>query len=212
MVDTIAAHAREGLPMIGFNAGTLGFLLNDGTPEELQDRLTRKEKWRFYQQPLLIGTNTRGDQTQTTTAFNELFVKSSNNQAVWMRVTLDGVVRFAKLEGDGLMVSTPGGSTGWAQNYGSPPLLIGTPLLLLTGAGTKSRNVRWNSAPISIQSTVRIEILDPVKRPAVLIADGDERFSVTDITIRASRAQSVELGFFSETDLAEKISRCSFPG
>ena len=213
MLHAIQQHLHRRIPFLGFNAGTLGFLHNDGTEQELEQRLRRGELL-LYQQPVLSAhaqTTSNNRPIATALAFNEIYLKAAGNQAVWLRVTVDGIERFSRLMGDGFMVSTVAGSSGWARSYGVCPLMIGTNNLLLTGVGTLANDRQWLTALANLHAVINIEVLDPKKRPAHLIADGRTIAKVTNVTIRTSSTQSVELGFFRETDLAEKISRLYYP-
>lgn len=210
MLRTIRENMHSPFPFIGLNAGTLGFLLNDGTTQELRERLERGVV-RAYHQPLLQAeaTDTQGRVTRHY-AFNDFFLRSGSDQCVWMRVTVNGQERFSSIAGDGLMLSTAAGSTGWSRQYGAQPYRIGFPLLVLTGVGMVA-NWRQGWAPLSLNSVVTVECLDERKRPLNLVVDGVNQGPIRQVTLRLSRTRSVELGFFKETDLDKKVSDLHFP-
>lgn len=205
MINTINANLHRRLPFVGLNAGTVGYLLNGGSPSELEERLSRGA-YRLYRQPLLRVeyTDPEGVDHQDFT-FNEAFLRAKGDQAAWMQVTIDDQVRFERLVGDGLMVSTPAGSTGWAYPLGATPVQIGTAQILLTGSATTHNGRRWVSAPLPEHVTVEVEVLGGEKRPMRLVMSGRCVGEITRATIRLSRAHAVELAFFPETDLASKL-------
>lgn len=212
MLDQLREHHHLRLPMIGLNAGTRGFLLNGGSLEHIEQRL-RRRRYIVYRQPLLVAsvldedTNLPLDET----AANEFYLKADGEQSVSMRVSINGVVRFENLSGDGLMLSTAAGSTGWAFSYGGTPIIIGTPQIVITGIGTTSGKHRWGSVPLPMNAVVEITLQQQEKRPAVLVVDGRRRWRFSQIRMQGSRAHAVELGFFPETDLADKHMQLHFP-
>jgi len=216
-IDCVQADPGDPRPSIGLNAGTVGFLLNGGTPEELEERL-RRGVVHLYQQPLLHVTALNRDGRQVEgLALNEAFIRAmSNGQSVQsgaMRVYLNGELVFDRLSGDGLMLATAAGSTGWARSYGGMPLTAGTPEMVLVGAGTTYRGQRWNFARLSAQDEVTIDIEGGHKRPMELLLNARTTMQdVIRVHMRLSRTHAATLGFFPETDLAAKIRGLYFPG
>ncbi len=215
-LDCVQGNLGDPRPSIGLNAGTVGFLLNDGTVDELEARL-RRGIVHLYQQPLLEVSALAQDGSQIKElAFNEAFIRAMSNgesvQSGAMRVYLNGELVFDWLSGDGLMLATAAGSTGWARSYGGMPLTAGTPEMVLVGAGTTYRGQRWNFARLSAQDEVTVDIEQAHKRPMQLLLNGKVRMSnVIRISMRLSRTHAATLGFFPETDLAAKIRGLYFP-
>lgn len=212
MLDAIKAHHSRRLPFLGLNAGTLGHLLNNGGDEAIEHSLVRGT-FRLYQSPLLHA-QIEGDESVTKYhAFNELFLRTQTQRAAKMRVMVNGKVRFECLTGDGLMLATPAGSTGWSYGKGGTPIMMGTPQLVLTGDGTRNdRGARWVSTPLPNQAIAEIDVLEQEWRPVHLVVDGQLETTgpIKNITFRQSRTYAVDLAFFPETDLAEKITRLQF--
>ena len=163
--------------------------------------------FKLYQQPLLQAKYTREDAVEEEGyAFNEVFIQALDQNG-WMRVEIDGELWFDRLMGDGLMVSTAGGSTGWCASYGGPMMVPGTPQMILLGVGATYKGNPWKFAPLPKTSMIKIEILDSRKRPMRIRLNGRVVANVTEVTIKHSRAKSVEIGFFPETDAAKKIMK-----
>lgn len=215
-LDCVQANPGDPRPSIGLNAGTLGFLLNDGTVEELEERLTRGIV-HVYQQPFLrVHAQDEDGRQICDLAFNEAFLRAMSNgesvQSGAMRVYLNGDLVFDHLPGDGLMLATAAGSTGWARSYGGMPLTAGTPEMVLVGVGTTYRGQRWNYARLSAQDEVTVHIEQGHKRPMELLVNGRCAMQhVSVLSMRLSRTHTVSLGFFPETDLARKIRKLYFP-
>ncbi len=212
MLDAIKEHHSRRLPFLGINAGTLGHLLNNGGDEAIEHRLLRGT-FKLYQSPLLNAQIEGNDESVKYHGFNELFLRTQTQRAARMRVTVDKKVRFEHLTGDGLMLATPAGSTGWSYGKGGTPIMMGTPQLVLTGDGTRNdRGTRWVSTSLPNQTIVEIEVWEHDWRPVSLVVDGQLQTTgpIKSITFRQSRTYAVDLMFFPETDLAEKITRLQF--
>ncbi|NQV89624.1 MAG: NAD(+)/NADH kinase [Parcubacteria group bacterium] len=215
-LDCVQENPGDPRPSIGLNAGTVGFLLNGGTITELEARLKRGVV-HLYQQPLLevSAIDSNGRQIKEL-AFNEAFIRAVSNgtsvQSGAMRVYLNGNLVFDRLSGDGLMLATAAGSTGWARSHGGMPLTAGTPEMILVGAGTTYRGQRWNFARLSAEDEVTVDIETTRKRPMQLLLNGRVRMEdVIRVSMRLSRTHAATLGFFPETNLAAKIRGLYFP-
>ncbi len=155
MLNAVSQHHHRRIPLVGLNAGTLGYLHNDGSITELEERLERG-LYRLYRQPLLhVEFTTQDGLTRNAHTFNEAFLRAVGDQAAWMRVVIDGVEQFGRLVGDGLMVSTPAGSTGWAYALGATSVMIGTSQVILTADAATHNDRRWVSAPLPMHATRR---------------------------------------------------------
>jgi NAD+ kinase len=214
------AQADPGnpLPILGLNAGSLGFLLNDGTLEELEERLTRGVV-HLYQQPLLevLATDVNGRQLKEL-VFNEAFLRNSTNgrgsvQNGHMSLFINGKLIYDELGGDGIMLATAAGSTGAARIYGGTPLTAGTPAMILAGMGTSVRDVPWSSARLSARDEVVIKVSGGDKRPMELMFNYQPAMqNVVEVAMRLSRTHATTLAMFPETDMGAKIRNLQFPG
>lgn len=208
MLDTIRSHAHLRLPFVGLNAGTVGYLLNNGCSiQELENRL-HEGSCVLFREPLLHIEATRPDHSQAVfQAFNEGFLRTTNDGSGWMNVLVDDIEVFDIISGDGLMLATPGGSTGWSRAKGGQPGRIGEPHLILTGDGTTFKGKRWVSTTLEDDSLVSINVIDGVKRPMRLVVDGKPQGLISSVKMRRSRTYAAEIGFFAETVRDRRIER-----
>ncbi len=98
-------------------------------------------------------------------------------QAAKLRILIDGQERLAELIADGVLVSTPAGSTAYNLSVQGPIIPINAPLLALTPI-SPFRPRRWRGALLPDKAKVAIEVMDPDKRPVAAVADSDEVRSV----------------------------------
>ena len=99
-------------------------------------------------------------------------------QAAKLRVIIDGRERLEELVCDGALVATPAGSTAYNYSAHGPILPIGADVLALT-AMSPFRPRRWRGAVLPKAAHVRLEVLEPQKRP--VMADADSRSSTRDV-------------------------------
>ncbi|WP_309663982.1 NAD kinase [Tabrizicola sp.] len=176
MLQTLHAHKERGLPVYGMNCGTIGFLMNAYSTEELYARLSAAEEATIH--PLSMrAMNTKGKMTEAL-AINEVSLLRQGPQAAKLRISIDGRERLDELVCDGALVATPAGSTAYNYSAHGPILPIGADVLALT-AMAAFRPRRWRGALLAKSAVVRFDVIDPEKRP--VMADADSRSSVRDV-------------------------------
>ena len=202
MLRTLHRHMARGLPVYGMKLGTVGFLMNqygfDGLPERLaleQPTLLR---------PLEMEALTEAGSESSALAFNEVALLRQTKQAAHVRVSLNGMVKIEELVCDGVLVSTTAGSTAYNLSAHGPILPLGSQLLAMTPI-SPFRPRRWRGAILPAVTAVKIEILDPYKRPVSATADSHEVRDVVEVDIRESREQTMTLLFEPEHNLEERI-------
>ncbi|NBO19196.1 MAG: NAD kinase, partial [Proteobacteria bacterium] len=142
-------------------------------------------------------------------AFNEVSLLRQGRQAAKMRVTVDHVVRLPELVCDGLLVSTPAGSTAYNFSAGGPVIPLGANVLALTPL-VPFRPRRWRGALLSHDSSVSLTIMESKKRPVNAVADFTEFQDVAEVVISEQRKMGVTLLFDPEHNLEERIIKEQF--
>lgn len=209
MLRAIRRHWRKRMPFLGLNAGHLGFLLNDAQP--VLDHGLELEELILRQMPLLyVETRRPDDSWAQDYAFNEAWMERATGQTAWLQVKVGEQVRLPKLVCDGLLLSTPAGSTAYARSMGATPLLAETPAWLLVGSNVM-QPANWHSALLSLDTEVQMVGLNVEKRPLNGFVDGVPQGEVREMHVRVSRAASVELAFLPSHDMADKIAAVQFP-
>ena len=117
--------AVVGRPVLGIACGSLGALANvsvGDVPRSL-DRFSRGE-WRPRPFPALLVARPQGAEGEDMFALNDVAVVRAGGGQVRLTVTLDGTL-YARMAGDGAIVSTAIGSSGYAISAGGPLLAPG---------------------------------------------------------------------------------------
>ena len=182
MLQTLHQTQKLGVPVYGMNRGTIGFLMNAYAESDLRARLADAELAEIN--PLSMTAFT-GDGNEThLLAINEVSLLRSGPQAAKLKISVDGRLRMAELVCDGALVCTPAGSTAYNYSAHGPILPIGAGVLALT-AMSAFRPRRWRGALLPQTATVRIDVLEPEKRPVMAEADAQSVMAVNSVEIRS---------------------------
>lgn len=202
MLQTLHRHGGMGKPVFGMKLGTVGFLMNQHRDDELMDRLAMAEP--AYLRPLEMIAQTESGTTTGSLAYNDVSMLRQTRQAAHIGIDLNGQERVAELIGDGVLVSTPAGSTAYNYSAHGPILPLGSNTIALTPLAPY-RPRRWRGAILKADTEVRFRVLDPYKRPVSVTADSHETRDVVEVTIRESRERQVTLLFDPEHNLEDRI-------
>ena len=202
MLQTLHRHGDRGLPVFGMKLGTVGFLMNQYRPADLVARLHAAEP--AVLRPLEMTAVTEAGATVRSLAYNEVSLLRQTRQAAHLRVHLNGQVRLDELVCDGALVATPAGSTAYNFSAHGPILPLGSAVIALTPIAA-FRPRRWRGALLRADTEVKLEVLDPYKRPVSATADSHEVRDVVEVSIRESRDRTVTLLFDPEHNLEERI-------
>jgi NAD+ kinase len=201
MLQTLHAFLGKGVPIYGMNFGSVGFLMNEMHEGDLPKRLAAATAAKVH--PLLMKAST-ANATHEALAFNEVSLLRETRQAAKLRFVLDGKVRLNELICDGILVSTPAGSTAYNLSAHGPILPIDSALLAMTPLSA-FRPRRWRGALLPHQAQIRIDILEPKKRPVSATADNKEVREVTRVDIAEDRNTSMTMLFDEGHSLDERI-------
>jgi NAD+ kinase len=207
MLQTLHRFMASGKPIYGMNRGTIGFLMNEYHEDDLKERLASAEESVIH--PLAMCAVDAHGTIHTGRAINEVSLFRQTNQAAHLRVLVNGKERLAQLDGDGVMVATPAGSTAYNLSAGGPIIPIGAALLALTPI-SPFRPRRFRGALLPDTAEVAIEILDPEKRPIAAVADHHEVRFVHRVDIRMERKIAMRMLFDPGHNLDERILREQF--
>ena len=202
MLQSLHRHAERGLPVFGMKLGAVGFLMNQFRAEDLVRRLHAAEP--AVLRPLEMIAISEAGTTISLLAYNEVSLLRQTRQAAHLRVHLNGQVRLDELVCDGALVATPAGSTAYNFSAHGPILPLGSSVIALTPIAA-FRPRRWRGALLRADTEVKLEILDPYKRPVSATADSHEVRNVVEVRIHESRDRTVTLLFDPEHNLEERI-------
>jgi len=202
MLQTLHEHMCHSIPIYGMNRGSIGFLMNEYHEEDLLERLDQAETSVIH--PLRMSVRDREGVTYEALAINEVSIFRLTYQAAKLRILVDGKLRMQDMVCDGVLVATPAGSTAYNLSVYGPILPINAPLLALTPI-SPFRPRRWRGALLSNEAHVRIEVMDPEKRPVAAVADHTEFRHAERVDVREARSIGLKLMFDPGHALDERI-------
>jgi NAD+ kinase len=207
MLQTMHRYLDSRIPIYGMNRGSVGFLLNDYREDQLLERLEKAEINVIH--PLRMTAYDRQNAEHRALAINEVSLFRQIYQAAKFRISVDGRVRLDELICDGILLSTPAGSTAYNLSAHGPILPINAPLTVLTPI-SPFRPRRWRGAILPNEAIVLIEVLEPEKRPVSAVADNTEFRDVIAVEIREASDVDIFMMFDPGHSLAERVLQEQF--
>jgi NAD+ kinase len=207
MLQTLHTYMNCGKPIYGMHRGTVGFLMNEYQAEGLRERLRAARLTVIH--PLLMCTRDSEGRESKSHAFNEVSLFRQTYQAARLRILIDGKERLSELVADGVLISTPAGSTAYNLSAQGPIIPINAPLLALTPI-SPFRPRRWHGALLPHGAQVRVEVLEAEKRPVAAVADHDEVRNVLSVDVSMDHRIGTTLLFDPGHSLDERILREQF--
>jgi NAD+ kinase len=207
MLQTLHRFMGSGKPIYGMHRGSVGFLMNDFSEDELIERLEAAHM--SVAHPLLMVARDTSGREHRARAINEVWLLRQAYQAAKLRVIIDDKVRLDELVADGLLVATPAGSTAYNLSANGPILPLNAPLLALTPLAA-FRPRRWRGALLPDHARVRIEVLEADKRPVNAAADAAEFKAVTSVETALDRTIDLVMLHDPGHSLEERILREQF--
>ena len=202
MLQTLHRVMLTDVPVYGMNFGSVGFMMNAFSEDDLVGRLAAVQRTQIY--PLSMEVLDTTGRTQKALALNEVSLFRSTYQAAKLQIIVDGETRLDELICDGALLSTPAGSTAYNLSAHGPILPIEAPLLALTPI-SPFRPRRWRGAILSNRATVKFITREAAKRPVSAVADNVEFQNVLEVTVYEDRSHGVTLLFDPGTSLEERV-------
>ena len=178
---SVARHAPEHVPILGVNMGTLGFL-TEIRVEEFPAVLERVIDGHYFVEPrVTFKVSVAGpgrDSSKSYRVLNDCAInKSAVARIIEMRVSVAGLF-VSTFRGDGLIVSTPTGSTAYNLSAGGPIIYPTMGAVVITPICPHMLTNR----PIVLPDELDIEIglLTPDSKDIYITLDGQEGFEISD--------------------------------
>jgi len=187
-------------PFYGINCGTYGFLMNNNNSLDLKKKLKNSKKISIN--PLRIVT--KGMYNKSLIAINEISLFRQSKQTAIISIKNKNKIIIKKLIGDGVIVSTPAGSTAYNLSVNGPILSLNSGKLAITPI-SPFRPRRWKGKIIHFKDVIKIFNLDYKKRPVAAVADNIEIRNIKSITIKVDTKINIKLLHDKRTSLSKRI-------
>ncbi len=207
MLEALHSTFHLDCPVYGMNRGSVGFLMNEFSPDQLIKRLSQAEEAVIH--PLRMQAHCSDGTEFEALAINEVSLIRAGPQAAKLQISVDGRVRLPELVCDGALLSTPAGSTAYNYSAHGPILPIGADILAMT-AMAAFRPRRWRGALLPKSARVRFDVLEPGKRPVTASADSKKAYDILSVDIFSAPDQKHRILFDPGHGLEERLIREQF--
>ena len=202
MLETLHRFLTRDIAVYGMNCGSIGFMMNDFNEADLVVRLQHAQPAVLH--PLRMTAVTSTGRVEEALALNEVSLLRELRQAAKIRISVDGRVRLPELICDGVLVSTPAGSTAYNLSAHGPIVPLSANLLPLTPISA-FRPRRWRGALLPSSAEVLFEVLESEKRPVAAVADAKEVRDIISVAVGEDRSVEARILFDPDQGLSERI-------
>ena len=202
MLQTLKKNKNPLKLFYGINSGNYGFLMNKFSIKNTVKNLSKAKMISIS--PLEMKVKDKKGLIKKNLAINEVSVLRQSRQAAFLSIKVGSKVIIKKLVSDGVLVSTPAGSTAYNLSVHGPILSLNSKKLLIAPISA-FRPRRWKGKIISDKSKIVIKNLNPSKRPISAVADNLEVRNAKSISIQTNNKVKFKLLYDNNRSLQKKI-------
>ena len=203
MLGSLKKYYKYKKKFYGINSGNYGFLMNKFSAKQTIKNLSKSGRVVSIS-PLEMTVKNKSNSIKKSIAINEVSILRQSRQAAYLSI-LNGSKKIIKrLVSDGVLVSTPAGSTAYNLSVHGPILSIDSKKLAISPI-SPFRPRRWKGKIISDKSKIIIKNLNPKKRPISAVADNVEVRNAKYISIKTNKKIKFNLMYDSNRSLQKKI-------
>ena len=202
MLQTLKKNKRSKKLFYGVNSGNYGFLMNKFSSKNFIKNLIRSKTVSIS--PLEMTVKNNKNNIKKYIAINEVSILRQSRQAASLSIYQGSKQVIKELVSDGVLVSTPAGSTAYNLSVHGPILSLNSKKLSISPISA-FRPRRWKGKIISDRSKIVIKNLNPKKRPISAVADNIEVRNAKNITIKTNQKIRFNLLYDQNRSLQKKI-------
>ncbi len=202
MLQTLKRNKNLKKQFYGINSGNYGFLMNKFSSKNIIKNLLKANMISIS--PLEMTVKNKKKQIKKSIAINEVSILRQSRQAASVSIKKGSIQIIKKLVSDGVLVSTPAGSTAYNLSVHGPILSLNSKKLSISPI-SPFRPRRWRGKIISDKSKIIIKNLNPKKRPISAVADNFEVRNAINISIKTNKKIKFNLLYDKNRSLQKKI-------
>ena len=202
MLNSLKKYVKFKKPFYGINCGTYGFLMNRYSIENLEKKILKSKKTIIN--PLQIISLNNKIRKKPLMAVNEVSLFRQTKQTVYLKLKIEKKTVIKKLIGDGVLISTPAGSTAYNLSVHGPILSLNSGKLAITPI-SPFRPRRWKGKVVSDSIKIKLINLSPKKRPVAAVADNVEIRNIKSLSIKTNKNINLILLHDPERSLVKRI-------
>ena len=202
MLQTLKRNINSKIFFYGINSGNYGFLMNKFSSKNFIKNLLNANTVSIS--PLEMKVKNKNNYIKKTLAINEVSILRQSRQAATISISQGSRLIIKKLVSDGVLVSTPAGSTAYNLSVHGPILGLNSKKLSISPI-SPFRPRRWKGKIIKDNSKIIIKNLNSKKRPISAVADNIEVRNAKNITIKTNKKIKFNLLYDKNNSLQKKI-------
>ena len=202
MLKTLKKNKNSKKHFYGINSGNYGFLMNKFSSKDTINNLLKANMVSIS--PLEMIVKTKYNQIKKSIAINEISVLRQSRQAASLSIKQGSRKIIKNLVSDGVLVSTPAGSTAYNLSVHGPILSPHSKKLSISPISA-FRPRRWKGKIVNDSSKIVITNLNPSKRPISAVADNLEVRNARSITVKINNKIKFNLLYDKNRSLQKKI-------
>ena len=202
MLQTLKKNKKSNKIFYGVNSGNYGFLMNKFSPKNIIKNIYKAKMISIS--PLEMTVKNNKDSTNKHIAINEVSILRQSRQAASLSISHGSKKIIKELVSDGVLVSTPAGSTAYNLSVHGPILSLNSKKLSISPI-SPFRPRRWKGKIVSDRSRIVIKNLNSKKRPISAVADNIEVRNAKNIIIKTNQKIKFNLLYDQNRSLQKKI-------
>ncbi len=202
MLQTLKKNRKSKKFFYGVNSGNYGFLMNKFSSKNIISNLNKAKMINIS--PLEMVVRNNKNQTKKHIAINEVSILRQSRQAASLSIHYGSKQIIKKLVSDGVLVSTPAGSTAYNLSVHGPILSLNSKRLSISPI-SPFRPRRWKGKIVSDKSKINIKNLNSKKRPISAVADNVEVRNAKNIVVKTNQKIKFNLLYDKNRSLQKKI-------
>ncbi len=201
MLQTLKKNKKSKKLFYGINSGNYGFLMNRFSDKLLTKNISKAKSINIYPLEMSVTTNNK---VRKVIAINEVSILRQSRQAANLSIKNNGKYVIKKLVSDGVLVSTPAGSTAYNLSVHGPILSLNSKKISIAPISA-FRPRRWAGKIVSDKSKIIITNLNAKKRPISAVADNVEFRNAKKIYVKINQKIKFNLLYDNNRSLQKKI-------
>ena len=202
MLQILKKYQKYQKPFYGMNRGTFGFLMNKFKLQNIYKKISRAKPVSIS--PLEMKATTKENKTVSAYAINEVSLLRQSKQTSSLQILDKKRILIKKLIADGVLVSTPAGSTAYNLSIHGPILSLNSKKIAVTPI-SPFRPRRWKGKILPSSSIIKIINLETKKRPVSVVADNVEVRNIKSVQIKINNLIKFKLLYDRNSILTKKI-------
>jgi NAD+ kinase len=202
MLETLKKNKNSNKQFYGINSGNYGFLMNKFSSENIIKNLSKAKMISIS--PLEMVVKNKDNQIKKSLAINEVSILRQSRQAASLSIKYGSKQIIKELVSDGVLVSTPAGSTAYNLSVHGPILSLNSKKLSISPI-SPFRPRRWKGKIVNDRLKIIITNLNPSKRPISAVADNLEVRNAKSIMVKTNNRIKFNLLYDNSRSLQKKI-------